>query len=62
MIKKKAVIVNKMGLHARPAYYFVEIAQEFESEITYTANGQIRNAKSIIDVLSTALNVEKKLN
>ena len=37
MIKKKAVIVNKMGLHARPAYYFVEIAQEFESEITYTA-------------------------
>ena len=31
MIKKKAVIVNKMGLHARPAYYFVEIAQEFES-------------------------------
>ncbi len=61
MIKKKAVIVNKMGLHARPAYYFVEIAQEFESEITYTANGQIRNAKSIIDVLSSCIECGKEI-
>lgn len=60
MIKKNAVIVNKSGLHARPATEFVQLAKTFESKITicrHTSAGDDApvNAKSIVRLLAEGL-------
>ncbi|MCX5703386.1 MAG: HPr family phosphocarrier protein, partial [Candidatus Omnitrophica bacterium] len=34
LIKKKLVVKNKQGLHARPAALFVQVANKFDSRIT----------------------------
>lgn len=47
-------IVNKMGLHARPAARLVQTANRFEAEITLEKDGQHANAKSIMGVLMLA--------
>lgn len=45
-------IMNKVGLHARPAALFVQESKKFESEI-HAVNGDRRvNAKSILEVLT----------
>jgi phosphocarrier protein HPr len=53
-ITKKVVIKNKMGLHARPASKFVQIALQYESEVTVTKDGLEVNGKSIMGVLMLA--------
>lgn len=59
MVKKKTVIKNKTGLHARPASDFVQAASKFQSNITIRrAEGdddEEANAKSIIFLLSLGL-------
>lgn len=60
MIEKNAVIVNKSGLHARPATEFVQLAKTFESKITIrrhgpTGDGVPVNAKSIVRLLAEGL-------
>lgn len=52
MIVEKLKIINKTGLHARPATLFVEKAKKFTSKITVEKNGKIVDAKSLISVLS----------
>ncbi len=50
------VIANKVGLHARPAAAFVDLASRFASEITLTnltRAGQPVNAKSLIAVIAS---------
>ena len=53
-ISKKFIIANKMGLHARPASKFVQIALQYESEVTVTKDGLEVNGKSIMGVLMLA--------
>jgi len=53
-ITKKLIITNKMGLHARPASKFVQIALQYESEVTVTKDGLEVNGKSIMGVLMLA--------
>ena len=43
-------ILNRMGLHARPAANFVKTASRFQSEITVTKGEKTANAKSINQV------------
>ncbi|MCI2062388.1 MAG: HPr family phosphocarrier protein [Eubacteriaceae bacterium] len=54
MITKEYVIPCASGLHARPASELVQMTQELESEVTlhHLGNGEIADAKSIIEVLS----------
>lgn len=52
MIIEKIKIINKTGLHARPATLFVDKAKKFKSEIFIEKNGKSVNAKSLINVLS----------
>ncbi len=47
-------IVNKMGLHARPAMQFVDLANKFTSRITVCKKNQCVNAKSIMELLLLA--------
>lgn len=51
MIKKKIVVKNKQGLHARPAALFVQIANKFDARITVSREGEEVNGKSIMGIL-----------
>ena len=51
LLKKKLVINNKQGLHARPAAVFVQIANKFDSVITVKKGKEAVNGKSIMGIL-----------
>ncbi|MDF2678977.1 MAG: Phosphotransferase system, phosphocarrier protein HPr [Brevibacillus sp.] len=53
-MEKQVTILNKSGLHARPASEFVKLAAGFKSEITILVGTKVANGKSIINVLSLA--------
>jgi phosphocarrier protein len=45
-------IVNRLGLHARPAKEFVETANRFESSVTVRKDDQEVNGKSLVDMMT----------
>ena len=47
-------IVNRLGLHARPAMTFVDMAARFQSEITVKRGDQEVDGKSIMGVMMLA--------
>lgn len=53
-MEKQVTILNKSGLHARPAAEFVKTASKFASEISLVKDEKVINAKSIIGVMSLA--------
>ena len=53
-VKRKVTILNKTGLHARPAAVFVQIANKFDSEISVKKGKQKVNGKSIMGILMLA--------
>jgi phosphocarrier protein HPr len=54
IIKKDVIIRNKQGLHARPAAFFVQIANKFDSDIFIIKDGEEVNGKSIMGILMLA--------
>lgn len=54
MIKHTLTIKNKMGLHARPAALFVEIASQYDADVSIIKDGLEVNGKSIMGVLMLA--------
>ena len=52
MPEAKLEIYNKVGLHARPAALFVQIANKFKSTITVKNGDASANAKSILNILT----------
>jgi len=54
MIERTVRIVNKNGLHARPAAEIVKLAAKFNSEITITKDDMDVNGKSIMGVMMLA--------
>jgi phosphocarrier protein HPr len=53
-VSTKVVIVNKLGLHARPAMDFVDAASAFASTITVRREGQEVDGKSIMMMMLLA--------
>lgn len=53
-IEAEAIIVNKYGLHARPAMQFVEIANKYSSKIEVSNGVLTVDAKSIMSVMRLA--------
>ncbi len=53
-VKKKVIIKNRLGLHARPAAFFVELANKFKSDIFLKKEEQEVNGKSIMGVMMLA--------
>jgi len=51
VMRKELVIMNKQGLHARPAAIFVQIANKFNARITVTRQDERVNGKSIMGIL-----------
>jgi phosphocarrier protein len=54
-IESKFVILNEEGLHARPAGVLAKAASQFAAKIELTANGQTKNAKSIMGLMSLGI-------
>ncbi len=55
MCVKDVVIQNQVGLHARPATFFIQKANEFKSSIWVEKNERRVNAKSLLGVLSLGI-------
>ena len=49
--EKTVVIVNELGMHARAATRFVQLASKFDSDVYVAKDGQEVNGKSIMGVL-----------
>ena len=55
MCVKDVVIQNQVGLHARPATFFIQKANEFKSSIWVEKEERRVNAKSLLGVLSLGI-------
>jgi len=54
VLKSDVVIINRLGLHARPAAMFVQTAARFVSDITVTKDGVDVNGKSVMGMMMLA--------
>ncbi|MBE6805019.1 MAG: HPr family phosphocarrier protein [Ruminococcaceae bacterium] len=55
MVVKEVVVQNQIGLHARPATFFIQKANEFKSSIWVEKDERRVNAKSLLGVLSLGI-------
>ncbi len=55
MFVKDVVVQNQVGLHARPATFFIQKANEFKSSIWVERDERRVNAKSLLGVLSLGI-------
>ena len=55
MYVKDVVVQNQVGLHARPATFFIQKANEFKSSIWVEKEERRVNAKSLLGVLSLGI-------
>lgn len=55
MFVKDVTVQNQVGLHARPATYFIQKANEFKSSIWVEKDERKVNAKSLLGVLSLGI-------
>ncbi len=53
-VERNIIIKNRLGLHARPASRFAQLASTFKSEIRLMRNGESVDGKSILEVLTLA--------
>ena len=53
-IKKEMVVINKLGIHARPAAMFVKIANKFSCDVFVEKDGERVNGKSIMGLMMLA--------
>ncbi len=54
LVEREVQVVNRAGMHARPAAEFVKIAGSFAADITVEKDGLEVNGKSIMGVLMLA--------
>jgi phosphocarrier protein len=54
MLQQDALIINKLGLHARASAKLTQLASQFPCEVWLSRNGRRINAKSIMGVMMLA--------
>src|SRR3954471_10236427 len=60
-ITKELVVLNKLGIHARPAALFVKTANRFACDIFVEKDGEKVNGKSIMGLMMLAAGPGSKL-
>src|ERR671924_672880 len=60
-IEKDVPIINRLGLHARPAAMFVRIASRYRAEIWVSKEDEEVNGKSIMGLMMLAAGQGSKL-
>jgi len=58
---KELTILNKLGIHARPAAMFVKTASRFSCDIMVEKDGEMVNGKSIMGLMMLAAGPGSKL-
>jgi phosphocarrier protein len=61
MVEREVAIINRLGLHARPAAQLVQRASKFDSEIKLKRFSLEVNAKSIMGVMMLAAEMGSKI-
>jgi phosphocarrier protein HPr len=60
-VEKDISIVNRLGLHARPAAMFVRIASRYRCDVWVAKEGEEVNGKSIMGLMMLAAGQGSKL-
>jgi phosphocarrier protein len=53
-LEREFTVTSELGLHARPAGLFVQLAGRFSAEINVSADGEWVSARSVLSLLSLA--------
>lgn len=61
MVKREITVINKSGLHARPAALFVQMTNKFTSDIFAEKGMQKVNAKSIMGIMALGVGKDEKI-
>jgi len=61
-VTRELTIINKLGVHARPAALFVKTANRYECEISVEKDGEKVNGKSIMGLMMLAAGPGSKLS
>jgi phosphocarrier protein len=59
--QRQLVVLNKLGIHARPAALFVKVANRFACSVTVVKDGEKINGKSIMGLMMLAAGPGSKL-
>jgi len=62
MLKQDALIINKLGLHARASAKLTQLASQFPCEVWLSRNTRRINAKSIMGVMMLAASKGSTIN
>ena len=60
--ERKFTVRAELGLHARPAGRFAQLAGHYQSEVTLSRGGEWVNGRSVLSILSLAAAVETVLS
>ena len=60
-LEREVTVINRLGIHARPAALFVRTATKFHSEVIVEKDGELINGKSIMGLMMLAAGVGTKL-
>ena len=60
-ITKELTVLNRLGIHARPAALFVKTANRFDCEIFVEKDGETVNGKSIMGLMMLAAGPGSKI-
>lgn len=55
MFRKEVTVQNQVGLHARPATFFIQKANEYKASIWIEKEERRVNAKSLLGILSLGI-------
>jgi phosphocarrier protein len=58
---RELIVINKLGIHARPAAMFVKTANRFDCDIFVEKDGEKVNGKSIMGLMMLAAGPGSKL-
>jgi phosphocarrier protein len=59
--QRQLVVINKLGIHARPAALFVKVANRFTCNVLVEKDGEKVNGKSIMGLMMLAAGPGSKL-
>ena len=55
MVSESFTIINKLGLHMRPASLFVQAMSKYDSDLTILFQGKSIDGKSILQVMTACI-------
>ena len=61
MLTKSVTVENSVGLHARPATFFIQKANSYKCSVWIESNDRRANAKSLLGVLSLGITKGKEI-